>query len=306
MAKQPEWVEPMLATLTEDYFADEDWIYERKLDGERCLGFKDKATKLMTRNRKKANNNYPEIIDALDRIKGSFIVDGEIVAFDRGKTSFAKLQPRMHAKKPDRSIKVFYYLFDILFQNGEDLRELALEERKKRLKSLNFDDPVRYLRYRRKDGLKYHKEACSKGWEGIIAKDSKYKYVHSRSKKWLKFKCVDEQEFVIGGYTDPKGSRIGFGALLLGYYEGGKLKYAGMVGTGFNDEMLKALGDKLKGISQEKKPFKDSVKAKNANWVKPELVCEVKFTEWTHDGKLRHPSFNGLRRDKPPKKVRKE
>ncbi len=305
---QPGWIGPMLATLTDDRFSREDWIFERKLDGERCLAFKKgKGVRLMSRNKKEISRSYPELAEALEKEDGDFVVDGEIVTFDGKKTSFAKLQPRMHAEEPDMSIPVYYYVFDIMHYDGYDLQSLPLESRKSVLnKALDFKGRVRYMKHRREEGERYYKEACRKGWEGIIAKDATYKYVNSRSRKWLKFKCVKEQEFVIVGFTDPQGSRKGFGALLVGYYDGGELKYAGKVGTGYSDQLLEKLGRELKGLEQEKKPVEGEVKEKGAHWVKPKLVGEVKFTEWTDDGKLRHPAFKGLRRDKEAKKVVRE
>ena len=165
---------------------------------------------------------------------------------------------------------------------------------------------MRLTKFRKKEGEKFHRQACQKGWEGIIAKDIKSQYVHSRSKKWLKFKCVNRQELVIGGYTEPQGERIGFGALLVGYYEKGKLCYAGKVGTGYDDETLKKMHQKMKKMERKTNPFDDEVKENNVHWLRPKLVGEFGFTEWTKDNKLRHPRFIGLRDDKKAKKVRKE
>jgi DNA ligase D-like protein (predicted ligase) len=308
--EQPDWVEPMLATLTHDYFDDEDWIYERKLDGERCLAFKtDENVDLLSRNRKTLNKTYPEIAEALTRQDGGFIVDGEMVAFEGDVTSFSKLQQRMHKERDAEKtgITVYYYVFDLLHLDGYDTMELGLRHRKQLLKAaLDFSDPVRYTKHVNEKGLEYHEEACRKGWEGVIAKDGASRYIHTRSRKWLKFKCRNQQEFVVGGYTDPKGEREHFGALLLGYYDSGNLRYAGKVGTGYTDETLETLGEKLKDIEVEEPPYDGDVDEKDVHWVRPELVCEVKFTEWTDNDKLRHPSFLGLRRDKPPEEVVKE
>ncbi len=304
----------MLATLTHDYFNDESWIYERKLDGERALIFsKNKDISIMSRNEKTLNFRYPEIINFFKKTDLNFVLDGEIVAFDKKLTSFEKLQERIHVSTREEAkkskVKIYYYIFDIIFFNGFDLSKLNLISRKQILKkSLKFKDPIRYLNYRRKNGLKYYKEACKKGWEGIIAKYSKSNYVHSRSKKWLKFKCVKQQEFIIIGYTDPKGSRVGFGALLLGYYKNGKLRYAGEVGTGFDDESLKFLKNKFNKIKIDSTPLDKSVDigTEEVHWLEPRLVCEVGFTEWTKHNKLRHPRYKGLREDKNPKDVVKE
>ncbi|MEX0940409.1 MAG: non-homologous end-joining DNA ligase [Candidatus Babeliales bacterium] len=311
----PSWIPPMLATLTKDYFSKEGWIFERKLDGERIIIYKNKNdVSLKTRNKKTVNVAYPEIEDAIKKIKlKTCILDGEIVAFEGNITSFSKLQPRMHISKKEEaeksSVAVYYYIFDLLYLEGADIRELPLRARKSLLKkSIAFEDPLRYMIHRNKEGKKYHKEACKKGWEGLIAKDTESTYVSKRSKKWLKFKCVNEQEFVIGGYTNPKGERIGFGALLLGYYKNDKLIFAGRVGTGFDDEMLETLSEELKKIKIKENPFaaKKEIATKDVHWVKPKLVGQVGFTEWTKEGKLRHPRFLGLRRDKDPKDVIRE
>ncbi|MFW5795014.1 MAG: non-homologous end-joining DNA ligase [Bacillota bacterium] len=308
-----DWLAPMLATLTHDYFNDPEWIYERKLDGERCLIYCDKAKniRLMSRNKKELNDKYYEIADAFSSLKlKNYILDGEIVAFDGNVTDFSKLQERMHLIEDkdieESKIKVYYYCFDILYYDGYDLRELTLKTRKKVLKTaFRFTSPLFHTKYIKEDGKEYLKKACDKGWEGIIAKDYTSKYYSSRSKKWLKFKCQNRQEFVIVGYTDPEGERIGFGAILIGYYENDSLKYAGKVGTGFTDKMLKELANKFKKIETDKCPLanKEKVKVNNIHWLKPEMVGEVSFTEWTNDNKLRHPSFEGLRTDKDPKDV---
>ena len=304
----------MLAKLTHDHFSDPGWIYERKLDGERALAFRDgREVKLMSRNRKRINTSYPELVDALSaQPEKRFIIDGEIVAFDGNVTSFERLQQRMQIKDPDEArrtgVAVCYYVFDIVHLDGYDLSNVPLRRRKGILKkALEFKDPLRFTPHRNEQGLKYFEEACRKGWEGLIAKDAESPYVHSRSRKWLKFKCVNRQEFVIGGYTDPEGSRIGFGALLLGYYDKDDLKFAGKVGTGFDDELLQSLSDRLESLERKNSPFSDAdISTRGVHWVTPKLVGEVGFTEWTTDGKLRHPRFIGLRRDKNAKDVVRE
>jgi DNA ligase D-like protein (predicted ligase) len=205
-------------------------------------------------------------------------------------------------------IAVYYYVFDLIHLAGYDVSKLSLRHRKGLLrKALSFSDPIRFTMHRNEDGEEFLKEACRKGWEGLIAKDAGSAYVHSRSKKWLKFKCVNRQEFVIGGYTDPHGERIGFGALLIGYYKDGDLRFAGKVGTGYDDEMLRSLGSRLESLERKTPPFKgESLPSKGVHWVTPRLVGEVGFTEWTDEGRLRHPRFLGLRRDKKPKHVRRE
>jgi bifunctional non-homologous end joining protein LigD len=229
--KQPSWTAPMLATLTDERFSDADWIFERKLDGERFLVFrKGKRVRLLSRNKKLLNNRYPELIDAYEKqSKGSFIVDGEVVAFQGRITSFSRLQARMKITDPDQArksrIPIYHYVFDLLFFDSYDITRLPLRHRKTLLrKTLKFYGPLRFTAHRVEKGEKFYEEACKAGLEGVIAKNAESEYVHTRSRDWLKFKCVNEQEFVIGGYTDPRGSRLGFGALLVGYYKGKQLK----------------------------------------------------------------------------------
>lgn len=312
-ASMPDFVKPMLAKLSHDRFYNDEWIYERKLDGERCLAFKKKSSvTLKSRNNKKINVSYPEIERACLRISAhDVILDGEIVAFEGNVTSFARLQNRMHVqnkKKAEQSgVSVYYYVFDIVHVDGFDLSKLPLLSRKHVLRQLiEYENPLRFTTHRVNDTRKYYRQACRKGWEGLIVKKKDSTYVHTRSSEWKKFKCTNEQEFVIGGYTDPQGSRIGFGALLLGYYKGGVLRYAGKVGTGFSDETLKHLKKKFSKKQTDTSPFLKKICEKKTHWLKPVLVCEVGFTEWTSDNKLRHPRFLGLRRDKSPKDVHKE
>ena len=311
----PDWVEPQLATLTRNWFSDPAWIFERKLDGERCLAFgRGGDVQLLTRNRKPANAAYPELAEALARQEaGDFIVDGEVVSFDGAQTSFARLQQRIHVAHPSAELRarvpVFYYLFDIMYAGGEDVRARPLRERKELLRrQFTFDDPLRFTAYRNRDGAEFIKQACRDGWEGLIAKRADAPYHAGRSKDWLKFKCENGQEFVIGGYTDPQRSRVGFGALLLGYYDPDHvLTYAGKVGTGFNREMLLSLHTELAAMQRATPPFqRGKLPRSGVHWVEPELVCEVGFSEWTEDGQLRHPRFHGLRRDKAPAEVVRE
>ncbi|HKL26923.1 MAG TPA: non-homologous end-joining DNA ligase [Desulfuromonadales bacterium] len=312
----PEWIKPMLATLTDDPFTDPAWLFERKLDGERSLAFVESARKvrLLSRNRKSLNVSYPEIVDALaDQTPADCILDGEIVAFNADKVSdFQRLQPRMQASDAEEArnsrIAVYYYIFDCVYLDGYDLAQCSLRSRKQLLKAaIDWQDPLRWTAHRNAEGFDYYRQACRKGWEGLIAKQADSAYVHSRSRKWLKFKCVKRQEFVIGGFTEPEGERIGFGALLLGFYRNDSLVYAGRVGTGFDDQTLKDLHGRLSRIERKTSPYgQGNPEGQDVHFVTPRLVCEVEFTEWTADDKLRHPRFKGLRRDKRAKDVHRE
>jgi bifunctional non-homologous end joining protein LigD len=311
----PKWTAPMLATLTEKRFSDSGWLFERKLDGERCLAFKKRGgVQLLSRNRQRLNDAYPELAEALEvASRASFVADGEVVAFEGAVTSFARLQGRMQISDAEEArasgIRAYFYLFDLLYLDGYDLTGLPLARRKELLReTLDFHDPLRFTSHRREHGEKYYAEACRKGWEGVIAKEAASRYVHTRSRRWLKFKCVREQELVIGGYTEPKGSREGFGALVVGFYRGKTLHYAGKVGTGYDNRTLGRLSKELAKREREECPFaeKDDAKEKGVHWVKPTLVAQVGFTEWTRDDWLRHPRFLGLRRDKPARNVVKE
>lgn len=309
----PDWKELMLATLTEDYFDDEDWVYERKLDGVRCLVFNSgDGVRLKSRNQNDITSTYPELAEAFGKRVTPFVADGEIVAFEDNVTSFSLLQKRINISDPEKArrtnVKVYLYLFDLIHFAGYDTTPLTLRNRKILLhEALTFEDPVRYAGHRNKEGIAYREEACQKGWEGIIAKDGISTYVHSRSKKWLKFKCSMRQEFVIGGYTDPKGARIGFGALLLGYYQNGNLQYAGQVGTGFDNKQLNELHTRFKKMERKTNPFEsDDMQSADIHWITPNLLAEVGFTEWTTKNRLRHPRFLGLRTDKDPEQVQKE
>lgn len=310
----PRWTQPMLATLTDERFSSPDWIFERKLDGERCLVFRRKSQlRILSRNENSLNETYPELVEPLlGQREAHYIVDGEIVAFDGATTSFERLQGRIGISDPDKAketgIGVYLYVFDLLYLGSYDIADLPLRRRKQLLRQVfDFADPIRFTAHRNEHGERFYKEACEKGWEGLIAKRADSTYVHSRSRNWLKFKCVNRQELVIGGYTEPKGSRSGFGALLLGYYEDDSLRYAGKVGTGFDDATLKRLGKKLQKLERDRSPYADSVqRRKGVHWVRPKLVAEIGFTEWTRKGRLRHPRFLGLRDDKKAEEVVRE
>ena len=311
---QPSWLDPELATLTRERFSDADWLFERKLDGERCLAFRSgDQVRLMTRNQKDDTSTYPEIAAALRaEAAGDFIIDGEIVAFEGSQTRFGLLQQRLGVRSPSpaliEKVPAYYYVFDVLWADGQDLRGRPLRERKATLERLlSFTGPVRFTVHRDTDGEAYYQQACEHGWEGVIAKRADAPYRAGRSRDWLKFKCESGQEFVIGGFTDPRGSRTGFGALLLGYYDSdGKLVYAGKVGTGFSQQLLDNLTGTLTVLEQRESPFQRGRAPKSAHWVRPSLVGEVGFSEWTTDGQLRHPRFQGLRDDKDPAEVVRE
>lgn len=302
----------MKATLTERRFSDPAWIFERKLDGVRALVHRDgDEVRLVSRTGRRLSA-YPELEEALAADPApDFLADGEIVAFEGAQTSFARLQGRMQVQDPERArrtgIPVFLYLFDLLSYDGNDLTALPLRTRKSLLRrGLSFAGPIRYTQHRNAEGERYFAEACAKGWEGLIAKHAESRYVFGRSRDWLKFKCSREQELVIGGFTPPKGSRRHLGALLVGYYEGERLRYAGKVGTGFNELTLADLGRRLGAIERDSSPFADRGLPADARWVEPRLVGQFGFAEWTRDGRLRHPRYLGLRDDKRPREVVRE
>jgi DNA ligase D-like protein (predicted ligase) len=302
----PKKAGAMKATLSDERFSDPDWIFERKLDGIRCIAIRDGGpVSLLSRNDLSLNGRYPEVAAALEAARSKhFVLDGEVVAFAGGQTSFAAL-----ARRGQRSVRVFLYVFDVLWLDGFDVRPLPLRSRKRLLRAaLDFKGPVRLTPHRNRDGEAFFEEACRRGWEGLIAKRADSPYTTSRSRDWLKLKCDQAQELVVGGYTAPKGSREELGALLLGYYDGDRLLYAGKVGTGFDRATLADLGERLAPLRRDSPPFADAaaIKERAVSWVEPRLVAQVGFTEWTRDGRLRHPRFLGLRFDKPPREVVRE
>lgn len=311
---EPRWLEPQLATLVHDRFSDDGWLYERKFDGERCLAYRyGSKVHLLTRNQIEVNATYPEVARALvTQAPAGVVVDGEIVAFAGSATSFSRLQQRLGVRDPSpaliTSVPVYYYIFDILAADGSDVREWPLRGRKRLLRQLlSFGGPLRYTNHRNRDGEAHWDHACRHGWEGVIAKRADAPYRGGRSRDWLKFKCESSQEFVIGGFTDPRGARAGFGALLLGYYEDGMLFYAGKVGTGFDDASLASLHALMRGLEQPETPFaRGDLPRAGVHWTEPRLVAQVGFSEWTRAGSLRHPRFLGLRRDKDPASVTRE
>jgi bifunctional non-homologous end joining protein LigD len=311
----PTSIEPMLATLTDDRFSDPGWIFERKWDGIRCLAFRsdDGTVRLRSRNDLPLERTFPEVAEALAaQADVAVVVDGEVVAFQGRHTSFERLQGRSGISDPREArasgIAVFYYVFDVLYLDGRDVRRLPLRERKRLLRRcVRFLDPLRLTAHRNTTGEEEYRKACARGDEGVIAKRADSPYRSGRSRDWLKFKCVRDQEFVIGGYTPPKGSRVGFGALLVGYYRGSDFVYAGKVGTGFDTARLRDLHAQMQRIERTSTPFTvGRVREPQAHWTEPELVAQIGFTEWTRDGLLRHPRFTGLRQDKDPREVVRE
>jgi len=301
----PRFVAPMKAVLVDAPFSDPGWIFERKLDGIRCVAIKSGGdVRLLSRNELSLNGRYPEIARALERDPADGVVlDGEVVAFEGSRTSFARLARRGHER-----VAVFLYVFDLMHLAGHDTRPLPLRARKRLLRrTLAFGDRLRLTVHRNRDGEALFEDACSKGWEGLIAKRADSRYASTRSRDWLKVKCSAEQELVVGGYTEPKGSREELGALLVGYFDGDRLRYAGKVGTGFDRATLRDLARRLRPLRRDGSPFADDdAPARGTTWVEPELVVQVGFSEWTPYGRLRHPRFLGIREDKDAREVVRE
>jgi bifunctional non-homologous end joining protein LigD len=304
----------MLATLTDRRDFGEDWLLERKFDGERCVARKDGGeVRLESRTAKDLTGTYPEVRSALATQQHRHLVlDGEVVAFDGEQTSFSRLQQRLGVGKPSgervAANPVVYCVFDLLELDGDDLRDLPLLERRARLTdAIRPSVALQISEAWREDSQKRFSQACRAGWEGLIAKRAAGPYVAGRSRDWLKLKCVWEQEFVIGGYTDPSGSRTDFGALLVGYNEDGRLRYAGKVGTGYTAATLRELGARLRKLQTRESPFVDARPIpKGTHWTSPDVVAQIGFAEWTNDGRLRQPRFLGLRDDKAPTDVVRE
>jgi len=300
----PRAAQPMKATLTSERAFDEHWIFERKLDGIRCIAIADGTdVRLLSRNGLSLDARFAEVAAALaDGVAQPLVADGEVVAFDGARTSFERLQQRGR-----RPVPVFLYLFDLLHLAGCDTTALPLLRRKALLRgALSWSAPLRLTPHRRRGGEAFFREACARGWEGLIAKRAEAPYTHGRSRDWLKLKCSAAQELVVGGYTAPRGSRSSLGALLLGYYEAGELRYAGKVGTGFTQATLEDLAERLAALRRPRSPFAQETGERGASWVDPELVAQVAFSEWTRDGRLRHPRFLGLREDKAAREVVRE
>ncbi|GAA2295139.1 non-homologous end-joining DNA ligase [Streptomyces kunmingensis] len=296
---------PMKATLSDRRDFPTGWVFERKLDGIRVLAVRERGeVTLRSRSGRRLDATYPEIIEALAAQDGAdFTVDGEIVAYAHGRTDFALLQQRMgltrRADVEASKVAVTYYVFDLLRLDGVDVRRLPLRNRKSLLRrALTFQAPLRFTAHRNAGGPDLLADACRRGWEGLIAKRADSTYQTRRSDDWLKLKCSQGQEFVVGGFTEPAGSREGLGALLIGYYEDGQLRYAGKVGTGFDRRTLRELRAQLDALQQPGSPFAGRIAQRTAHWVRPHLVVQIGFAEWTRDGMLRHPRYQGLRDDK--------
>jgi bifunctional non-homologous end joining protein LigD len=304
----------MLATLTDRREFGEDWLLERKFDGERCVARKDGGgVRLESRTAKDLTGTYPEVRSAVaGQRDGDLLLDGEVVAYDGEQTSFGRLQQRLGVTNPSpeqvAAYPVVFCVFDLLEVDGEDLRDRPLLERRERLTAaIRPSAALQISEAWRDDSQRRFAQACQAGWEGLIAKRAQAPYVPGRSRDWLKLKCVWEQEFVIGGYTDPAGSRTDFGALLVGYYEEGQLRYASKVGTGYTAAALRELGARLRELETPKSPFVDARPIpRGTHWARPELVAQIGFAEWTSDGRLRQPRFLGLRDDKRPAEVVRE
>jgi bifunctional non-homologous end joining protein LigD len=296
----------MLATLVKEPFDDDDWLFEIKWDGYRaiCTVDEDGTLTLTSRNALDLLKRFPQMAGLADAFSSVPIeVDGEICKLDaHGRSSFQQLQDAAKTKAP-----LIYVAFDLIYADGRDLREEPLESRKALLQQLvRNDDLVLYSKHIAGKGKALFALARKRGLEGIVAKRRDSTYQERRSRDWLKIKAHLEQEFVIGGWTDPRGSRTGFGSLLLGVYEKGKLAYTGNVGTGFNERVLRELHATLKKLARKTSPFAQGDVLRGAHWVEPKLVAEVRFAEWTRDGLVRQAAFLGVRADKGAKDVVRE
>jgi bifunctional non-homologous end joining protein LigD len=306
-----EWVPPMLAQPLR--FPEEagvlrpgDWVYERKLDGLRCIAVRSGSrVEMWSRNHLSFNRRFPPLLAGLSTVPvASYVIDGEIVAFDGDRTSFQLLQS-------GESSQVVLVAFDLLHLLGRSTVSLPLADRAELLRQTIATAPDTDGRLRISEHLLGSPDdlmsgACGQGWEGLVAKRAGSPYRSGRSPDWRKLKCTARQELVIGGWTDPSGARTGFGALLAGYYEGDRFVYAGKVGTGFDEKTLRSLHATLRSLVVADPPFENPPRERGAHWVRPELVAEIAFTEWTRDGRMRHPSFLGLRADKPARSVVRE
>jgi DNA ligase D-like protein (predicted ligase) len=294
MTPLPDWLVPMAATLTQERFTGPEWLFERKLDGIRVLAYKrGKDVTLYSRNR--LPQRYPTVAQAIaDLPVKDAILDGE-AAWDI-----------THSLGADRRSPVLYHVFDVLWLDGRSVTSLPLEERRALLKKLPLKAPLGRVQELKDD--KPWERACAEGWEGVIAKRRDSKYEHRRSPHWVKMKCEAGQELVVGGFTDPQGSRVGLGALLVGYFDKDDFVFAGKLGTGFDTKLLLDLRARLEKIEIPASPFTTAkgLPRIRAHWVKPQVVVQVAFTEWTVHGKLRHPRLIAVRHDKAARDVVRE
>ncbi|GAC1517398.1 MAG: hypothetical protein NVS1B12_02550 [Acidimicrobiales bacterium] len=294
---------PMRAELAKAPPTGDGWVFEHKLDGLRCVAVRNgDDVELWSRNHLSFTRRFPTIVQAVrDLPVDNVVLDGEIVAMAKDRSSFALLQQRGSPAEPE------FHVFDVLHLLGQDVTGLRFTERKALLEqAVPEGGPVHVVRYLTGDPVPLLAEACGRGWEGLIAKQADGVYTEGRSAAWRKLKCHAGQELVIGGWTEPRGSRTGFGALLVGVYDDTGLRYAGKVGTGFTGATLDSLSEQLAARECAASPFVDPIREKTAHWARPELVGAIGFAEWTPDGKLRHPRFEGLRPDVDPQKVRRE
>ena len=304
----PEFREPELATLIEEIPTGRDWLFEMKYDGYRALAaLAGDQVRLYTRNANDWTVQFGSLVEPLSKLtKGSALLDGEIVAFKDGRTDFSTLKDALSSGAP-----LTYFVFDLLEQDGEDLRQLPLTERKQKLRKLlgrtSQNSPIQFSEHIAGEGEKFFKAMCDGGFEGTVAKLGSSRYIGDRTRDWLKIKCLQRQEFVIGGWR-PSDKKSTFASLLLGTWDNGKLIYRGRVGTGFNVRSAAQLQAAMNKRARKTSPFADAPRdiSRHAKWIDPELVGEIAFTEVTPDGHLRHPSFMGLREDKASAEVKLE
>lgn len=308
-SKMPGFITPMLATLVSEPFTDDEWLFEIKWDGYRVLAYVDDGkVDLISRNNKNWTKNFHPIASSLEKIdRHQVILDGEVVILDKkGRSDFQLMQNY----QSERSGALYYYVFDILFLDGEDLRDRPLMERKEILKEFLEGKPLASVRlsdYVLQEGERFFEEVSKARLEGMIGKRLASTYQSKRSRDWVKVKTIARQEVVICGFTVPRGSRTHFGALIVAVYnDKQELVYAGRVGGGFNGKLLKQIYDKLQPLVIQKSPLKNPPREKDVTWVKPQYVCEVAFSEWTKEGIMRQPIFQGLRSDKKPEVIKKE
>ncbi|MGK3994118.1 DNA ligase D [Sorangium sp. So ce1024] len=306
----PDEVEPQLATLVTGPPQGEGWLYEVKLDGYRTIAkLRGGRVTLLTRRGQDWTERFPAVRDDLARLPArEAVLDGEIVVVGRdGLTDFQALQNALSEDNDGRDGRLVYFAFDLLYLDGRDLRGCAQVTRKRALQALLAEAPedatLRYTEHLEEDGAAVYKHACKLGIEGVIAKRPEAPYRSGRGTSWLKVKCGRRQELVIVGFTEPSGARQGLGAILVGVNTSGKLVYAGKVGTGFTSKTLTALRSQLEAIERAKPAFQGAPRMRGAHWVEPRLIAEVHFSAWTRDGRLRHPSFEGLREDRTPESV---